>query len=242
MIIELMETSPLWSCSIQLAEEGWATQPSPYKGITASYERGEVSPIDTSFCTRFRIETDRASCALFSLPLCSNNLGILGADSDRTNLPAIREIIYSGEWYVSVADADNIGSVELDFSLFLDTTYIPGAHHFRWEQLNGENSSTYEWDVTNAANKWQPTGLRGEPQAGAWNSFSLQIDVDKDQFFRYHSIAMNGEKRILDWSFPPITLEAHRGWWGAQPNFQIDVLHGAQDIWARNLKLEITKE
>ena len=30
MIVERMETSPLWQCSIQLAEENWATQPSPY--------------------------------------------------------------------------------------------------------------------------------------------------------------------------------------------------------------------
>jgi hypothetical protein len=241
MIIERMETSPLWSCSIQLAEEGWATRPSPYKGITASYDVGVVSPIDTGFCTKYHIETDRASCALFSLALCSNNLGILGDDSDRTTLPAIREIIYSGEWYIPLDKAANVGSVELDFSLFLDTTYIPGAHHFRWTQLNGEGSDPYEWDITNGKNQWEPCGVHGQPRAGDWNSFALHIDVDENQFFTYHSIVMNGVKNIVNLAFPPITLEAHAGWWGAQPNFQIDVLHGPLDIWARNLTVEITK-
>jgi hypothetical protein len=246
MIVERMETSPLWSCSIQLAEEQWATQPSPYtkngETFTASYEVGVVSPIDTSFATRFHIETKRAACALFSLPLFSTNKGIFGADPDHTILPAIREIVYAGEWFIPLSEADNVGSVELDFSLFLDTCYVPGAHHFRWTQKNGENSSDYEWDVTNGKNCWQPSGVRGEPRADDWNRFALQIDVDENQFFTYHSITMNGEKSILDWAFPPITLEAHAGWWGAQPNFQIDVLGRPCDVWARNLTVELTKE
>lgn len=245
MIVECMETSPLWSCSIQLAEEQWATQPSPYikdgETFTASYAVGEVSPIDTSFCTRFHIDTQRAACALFSLPLFSTNKGIFGADPEHTLLPAIREIIYTGEWYISPSEADNVGSVELDFSLFLDTTYVPGAHHFRWNQFNGDDSFLCEWDITNGENKWQPCGIRGEPRADDWNRFALQIDVDEGQNFTYHSITMNGVKNILDWTFPPITLEAHKGWWGAQPNFQIDVLSRPLDIWARNLTVEITQ-
>jgi hypothetical protein len=246
MIVERMETSPRWSCSIQLAEENWATRPSPYtkdgETFTARYEVGAVSPIDDSFCTRFHIDTQRAACALFSLPLFSNNKGILGADSEHTILPAIREIIYSGEWYIPPSEADNVGSVELDFSLFLDTCYVPGAHHFRWTQLNGEGSSTYEWDITNGENNWQPTGISGEPLLNNWNRFSLQIDVDAQQNFTYHSITMNGVKSIIDWTYSPITLEAHSGWWGAQPNFQIDVLSRPLDIWARNLTVQLTKD
>jgi hypothetical protein len=117
--------------------------------------------MDRSFCTQFHLDTQRSASALFSLALCSNNLGILGADSDHTVLPSIREIIYSGEWYVDPAEADNVGSVELDFSLFMDTTYIPGAFHFRWNQLNGEASTTYEWDITDGSNHWVPTGIKG---------------------------------------------------------------------------------
>jgi hypothetical protein len=134
-----------------------------------------------------------------------------------------------------------VGSVELDFSLFLDTTFIPGAHHFRFMQLNGNNSSTYEWDITDGSNHWIPTGVRGEIQQEDWNRFSLQINVDAKHNFRYHSITMNGEKAILDRAYPPIILKAHAGWWGAQPNFQIDSLGKPLDCWARNLTVEITK-
>jgi hypothetical protein len=246
MIVERMEISPLWSCSIQLAEEGWATQPSPYtkngETFTSSYEVGVVSPIDNSFATKFHIETKRAACALWSLPLFSTNKGIFGADPEHTILPAVREIIYAGDWYIPPEEADNVGSVELDVSLFLDTTYVPGAHHFRWSQLNGENSQPFEWDITNGDNRWQPCGIRGEPHPAEWNRFVLQIDVDAKQNFNYHSITMNGVKKILDWKYAPITLAAHAGWWGLQPNFQLDVLKRPLDIWARNLMVQITKE
>jgi hypothetical protein len=242
--IKRMDVSPLWSCSIQLARENWATQPSPYtvdgETYTATYSVGEVSPIDTSFCTRFHLDTSSAASALFSLALCSNNLGILGADSDHTVLPSIREIIYSGEWYVDPAETDNVGSVELDFSLFLDTTYIPGAFHFRRSQLNGENSFPDEWDITNGNNQWQPTGIRGVVREKDWNSFSLHLDVDAAANFRYHSIEMNGDKAILDWSYAPIILPAHAGWWGAQPNVQGDALKRPLDLWTRDLAAEVT--
>ena len=75
------------------------------------------------------------------------------------------------------------------------------------------------------------------PGANSWTHLVLEVERTNDNYLRYVSLTINGDKHYLDWYYPSTSTSFS----GIDVNFQLDGNYQQENFstWVDNMKLSV---
>jgi hypothetical protein len=246
MLIENIEQNKAWTSALQVAP---AYQDQPATGY-AAIEYGVESPINDGPCTKFSLTQGKTPAGEVTNIL--NTIQLIGAqnafgypDKQMALLPTLHKFRFGGSFFLT--SLASWGALELDLGIYQGAGFKPQGPSITWgtqiRVLNGSTGpSPNEWDTWTenqpGANGWIPSGVKGWPLAGQWNTFEWVFERDGQNNKLYTSVSLNGFEQWPMVRDKALIIPAEAGWWGMNANVQIAGTGAPLDVYVRGLQLE----
>ncbi|MCU1295725.1 MAG: hypothetical protein JWO91_3 [Acidobacteriaceae bacterium] len=146
-------------------------------------------------------------------------------DPNHSIVPTFHNFTYDVYFYSTNVSASQ--ALEFDINQFVDGQSYIWGHECR---IAGGN----EWDIwDNQNNVWIPTGVACNPANNGWNHLTIQVQRTDQNQLLFQSIALNGQKSVLNHSESPTPSN----WHGVTINYQQDGNRTQEpySVWIDNL-------